>query len=292
VTLRHRALDALAWALARTPLWLATVWSWALAWLWWTVLPVRRDVAASNMAQAFPEMGAAERGRALRRMFHDLVLGYVELLRGLHRPERFDSMCRTEGLELLTERQARGEACLVLVGHFGSWDLVLLAMGRGRGLNLSCIVKPPADPWSAALVERARRARDVELIPPRHSMDRVYDAIEKGRIVVFAGDQRFNEGIELPFLGRPAWTATGLAAAARRSRVPVFLVWQCREGPGRHVMHVSPAFEHRWTDDAEADIARATAQYNEALAACIRRRPHGWLWLHKRWRGARSEPGS
>ncbi len=284
MSLRHRLLDAVAWVLARTPLWIAHPWAWCVAWLWWTVLPVRRDVAASNMAQAFPDMDATTRRRNLRRMIHDLALGYVELLRGLHRPERFERMCRSEGLHHLTERQAQGLPCLVLQGHFGSWDLMLLAMGRGRGMDLSCIVKPPADPWSAALVERARRARGVELIPPRHAMDRVYQAIEEGRVVIFTMDQRFNDGIELPFLGRPALTATGLAAAARRSRVPVFLVWQWREGVGRHVMHVSPAFEHLWTDDPEADIARATAQYNEALAGCIRQRPHGWLWLHKRWR--------
>ncbi len=284
MSLRHRALDLLAWCLARTPLELATLGAWSLAWIWWTLLPVRKDVAAANMARAFPELSAAERGRALRRMLHDLALGYVELLRGLHRPERFERMCRAENLELLTERQARGEPCLVLQGHFGSWDLMLLAMGRGRGMDLSCIVKPPADPWSAALVERARQQREVELIPPRHSMERVYRAIEQGRVVIFTMDQRFNEGLELPFLGRPALTATGLAAAARRSRVPVFLVWQWREGTGRHVMHVSPPFQHEWSDDAEADIARATAQYNEALAACIRQRPHGWLWLHKRWK--------
>ncbi len=284
MTLRTRALDLLAWTLARTPLWLANLWAWCLAWLWWTVLPVRRAVADSNMAGAFPRMGAAQRGSTLRRMFRDLALGYVELLRGLHRPERFESMCRAENLELLTDRQARGLPCLVLQGHLGSWDLMLLAMGRGRGMDLSCIVKPPADPWSAALVERARLERGVELIPPRHAMDQVYRSIEAGRVIIFTMDQRFNEGIVLPFLDRPALTATGLAAAARETRVPVFLVWQWREGVGKHVMHVSPPFELSWSDDRDADIARATAIFNDALGACVRQRPHGWLWLHKRWR--------
>ncbi len=282
--MRHRLLDLMAWTMARTPLWLANLWAWCMAWLWWTLLPVRKAVADSNMARAFPEMGASQRGGQLRRMIHDLSLGYVELLRALRQPERFDSMVRAENLELLTDRQRQGLPCLVLQGHFGSFDLVMLAMGQGRGMDLSCIVKAPADPWSAALVERARRQRGVELIPPRHCMERVYRDIEAGRVVIFAMDQRFNEGLELPFLGRPGLTGTGLAAAARSSGVPVFLVWQWREGPGRHVMHVSPPFDLQWTEDRDADIARATALFNEALGACVRQRPHGWLWLHKRWR--------
>jgi KDO2-lipid IV(A) lauroyltransferase len=173
---------------------------------------------------------------------------------------------------------------LVLQGHFGSFDLVMLAMGRDRGMKLSCIVKAPTEPWSAAFVERARTARGVELIPPRHSMDQAYRALDDGRVVIFSMDQRFNQGIDVPFLGHSALTGTGLAAAARRSRVPVFLVWQHRVGVGRHVMHVSPPIELQWTDDRDADITRATARFNDELGACVRERPHGWLWLHKRWR--------
>ena len=284
MTARHRAFDLLAWLLARTPLWLAQPWAWVVAWLWWLVLPVRRAVAVDNVALALPDLDPAARARLLRCSIHDLALGYVELLRCLRDPRLFERYCRSENLELLTSRQDKGLPCLVLQGHFGSFDLVMLAMGRGRGMDLSCIVKSPADPWVAALVERARHARGVDLIPPRHSMERVYQALEDGRVVIFSMDQRFNEGIDLPFLGHPSLTGTGLAAAARRSRVPVFLVWQWREGVGRHVMHVSGPLGLEWSDDHELDIARATAQFNDALGACVRERPRAWLWLHKRWR--------
>lgn len=282
--LRHRLLDAVAWTLARTPLWLANIWAWSMAWLWWAVLPVRRNVADANMAQVFPDMEAATRGRNLRRMIHDLALGYTELLGCLRRPERFLGTCGADGLHHLTDRQAKGLPCLVLQGHFGSFDLIMLAMGRDRGMELSCVVNAPTDAWTATLVEKARLARGVELIPPRHSMDKVYRAVDEGRVVIFPADQRVNHGLELPFLGRPALTGTGLAATARRTRVPVFMVWQWREGVGRHVMHVSPAIELEWTDDRDADIARATAVFNGILGDLVRRRPHAWLWLHKRWR--------
>jgi len=277
-------LDAVSWIMARTPWWLGSLWAWWVAWFWWLVLPVRRDVAASNLAQVFPEMDAATRGRTLRRSVHDLALGYVELLGCLRRPERFEPTCGSDGLHRLTDRQEQGLPCLVLQGHFGSFDLIMLAMGRGRGMELSCVVNAPTDAWAATLVEHARVARGVELIPPRHSMDKVYDAVERGRVVIFPADQRVNHGLELDFLGRPALTGTGLAATARKTRVPVFFVWQQREGTGRHVMHVSPEIELEWTDDRDADIARATAVFNEVLGDRVRRRPHGWLWLHKRWR--------
>ncbi len=283
-TLAHRAKDLLVWTLARTPLTLAHLATWCLAWIWWWVLPVRKQVAMVNMAQAFPDFDARTRGRLLRRSVHDIALGYVEMLHFLRDPQGHAWMARTENLELLTDRQRKGEPCLVLQGHFGSWDLVMVSMAQGRGMRLACTVKAPADPWAAALLERVRSELDVALIPPRHGMEQVYRNIEDGRVVIFVMDQRYNEGITVPFMGRPALTAPGLAAAARRTRVPVFLVWQWREGIGRHVMHVSQPLDLSWSDDADADIERAMLVFNQALEGCVRQRPHGWLWLHKRWR--------
>lgn len=282
--MKARLLDLLAFILARLPMRPASALCWALAWLWWTVVPVRREVARDNIARALPELDPGSHPATLRRSFHDIALGYVELLRFLRDPRAGAAMVRSEGLEPLQRLQREGRPALVLQGHFGAWDLALLAHGRGRGVRLACVVKPPADPWSAALVERARRLCDIDLIPPRGSMERVYTALEAGRIVVFAMDQRFNEGIAAPFLGRPALTATGLAAAARRTGAPVFPAWQWREGPGRHVLRADAALDLTWTDDAEADIARTTVRFNEILGDRIRERPHGWLWLHRRWR--------
>lgn len=277
-------LDLLAVVLARLPLRLADGLGSVLAWVWWGLVPIRREVAKDNLAQALPALPPEAHPRILRRSVHDLILGYVELLHFLRDPEASGAMVRTEGMEPVLRLQREGRPALALQGHFGAWDLVLLALGRGRGVRLACVVKPPSDPWSAALVERARRLCDIQLIPPRGSMEQVYQALQDGRVVIFAMDQRFNEGILAPLLGRPALTATGLAAAARRSGVPVFPVWQWREGTGRHAMRVAPAFDLQWTDDPEADVARATWRFNEALGARIQERPHGWLWLHRRWK--------
>ena len=282
IRLHVRVLDALAGLLARIPIPVADALAWALAWAWWTVLPVRRSVALDNLAAALPDL--APRGPVLRRMLHDLALGYLELLRFLRDPDRGRRMVSFEGLDRMREHTREGRGVLACEGHFGAWDLALLAAGLEPALPLTCIVRPPADPWVAALVERARRASGVELLPPRGSRDAVYAALAAGRIVIFTLDQRVGDGLDVPFLGRPARTAASRAAAARRTGCPVFLVHQWREGPGRHRLRVEPAIDLAWTDDRDADLAAATVRFNEALAGLVRARPHGWLWLHRRWR--------
>jgi Kdo2-lipid IVA lauroyltransferase/acyltransferase len=291
---RTRLLDALASALSVLPLALAGLLAWSLAWTWWTVLPVRKAVARANLRLAFPEMDQRRAGRLLRLSLHDLALGYVELLHLVRRPKLAEQLFEEDGFEPMAEQVRSGKGCLLLCGHGGSWDLSLLAMtGRQKHLlgppalavrlPTTIIIRPPADPWVAGLIERARRSFDIELLPPRSSMAGVYDALRRGRVVMFPLDQRQRDGIEVPFFGRPALTAPSLAAAARRTGLPVFMGWPWRLGPGRHHNRFYPAFDLHWTDDREADIREATRLFTLAIEDRIREHPHGWLWLHRRW---------
>jgi Kdo2-lipid IVA lauroyltransferase/acyltransferase len=292
--MKRRLLDTLAAVLAILPLRFSRILAWFLAWTWWTLLPVRKTVALANLRIAFPEKGPREAGQLLRRSFRELALGYVELLRVVRRPELAEQVFEEDGFEPMVEHLRSGGGCLLLCGHGGSWDLSLLSMtGKEKRLPgpppfamrfpTTIIVRPPSEPWAAALIERARESFDIELLPPKGSMAGVYDALERGRVVMFPLDQRQRGGIDVPFFGRPAPTAASLAAAARRTGLPVFMAWPWRIGPGRHHNRFYPAFELTWTDDRDADLLRATRLFNEAIEKRIREKPHGWLWLHRRW---------
>lgn len=278
-----RLLDLTVWLLRQPPLWMMSGFAWALAWLWWWILPVRKRVALDNLSRALPDLPPRRRGPLLRRMFHGIVLGYLELDRLSRDPVRYRDMVQMEGAELLLERTRKGLPCLCLGGHFGSWDLVLLSFGLVPDLHLTCIVRPPTHPWSARWIERARLSLGVGLLPPRGCKDRVYALLEGGNTVLLPFDQKQRDGILSPFFGRPAPTMPAPAAFARRSRVPVFFLTQWREGVGRHRLRFTGPIPLEWTGDREADIARVTAQFNQIYEEAVRSRPEAWFWLHRRW---------
>lgn len=280
----HALYEATCRVLAHVPLPAAAAGARGLAWLWWTALPVRRDVGLENLARALPALTAGERGRILRRMMRDLALGYVELLHFLSRPACRDDMIRLEGQGELVSLLEQGQGVLLLGGHAGSWDLVLLGLGHHAELRSTCVVRPPAHPWVADFIERARRTLDVDLLPPRDCKDRILQLLDQGRTVIFPFDQRQPDAPEVPFFGRPARTAFSLAAFARRTRAPVFLLWQWREGVGCHRVCIDGPIDLEWTEDRQADLRRATRTFNALLEDRIRERPHGWFWLHRRWR--------
>ncbi len=260
--------DALVWLFARMPLSLADKLSWFLAYLWWFVLPIRRKVAVDNLNHAFPELAPRP---VLTRMMHDIVLSYVELL-------QFDRIqIEVRGAEAVAA--APGP---VLAGHLGAWDLFVLA--SADRLPMTIFFRRPTDPWTRRFMDEQRAAHRVDGLADGARMSAAYEAFSAGRAVYFVIDQWFGKGIESPFLGRPAKTATGFAAAILKSGRPAWCQTGWREGVGRHVTCIQPFPMPPLSGNFDVDLQAITDAANAFIAAEVRKRPHGWLWLHRRWK--------
>ena len=96
-------------------------------------------------------------------------------------------------------------------------------------------------------------------------------------------DQKLDNGISVPFFGRPAMTANALASFALKFKCPVFPVHSVRVGPARLQIIWEKPMVLPDTGDKEQDIATITAEMNLILERWIREKPGAWLWLHRRW---------
>ena len=258
--------------LSLTPFKVAWWFSWGVAWLWWCIVPIRKAVAIDGFSRAFPDLPV---GPNLRRASAELVMGYLELLSETRRPR---VVMTVEGADMIQEHIDRRQGFILVAGHFGSWDLLGPMVCRQEALPATVVVKTPKWKPAADFIDRLRRNFGMGLLPPRGSFPEIMEELASGRIVVFLLDQRYGKGIPVPFFGRPAWTSPAVAVAVQRSAVPVFGLDYWREGIGEH--------HARFTGPLEmvGDIETDTATIQGFCETCIRERPHGWLWLHDRWR--------
>jgi len=236
-----------------------------IGWLWWWLLPIRKGIAITNYARAFPERDPRE----LRRTVREIVVGYLELLLGRRAVVHDASIVDGGGL--------------ALAGHLGAWDLALVSGAEAYPITI--FVKPPANRIAAWIVERLRRRSGAELLPPHHAMEAAYGALERKRVVVFVQDQRHNRGIDVPFFGTPALTSPAFAAMAWRTKAPLFGIRQWKEADVHHVRVERldwPIPEER--DEAVRLLTERSQQFYESA---IRERPWSWLWLHDRWKHPR-----
>jgi len=237
--------------------------TWLIGWLWWWVIPIRKQLAVTNYQAAFPERDPRE----LRRTVGELVMGYVDLLIG--RSVQLDHMDLVQ----------QGGICLA--GHGGAWDLALCA--AAKKVPATIFVKLPKNRLAAWWITRMRKKSGIELLPPSGSTFAAFRALRKGRLVVFVTDQRFNDGIKVPFFGRDARTSRGFALMLHRTRAPVFGAWQWRDAQGGHRLAVE-ALHPEIPDDLVQAVPELTAWSQAWTEQKIRTAPHSWLWLHDRWK--------
>jgi Kdo2-lipid IVA lauroyltransferase/acyltransferase len=258
-------------------------WARFVGGLAWT-LRIRRAVTLDNLRHAFPELAESERRRIARGAYENMALAALESFTAAGRPaSEVDGMVRFANPELLDRAIADGKGVLVATAHLGSWELLGSVMAR-RGVRLHAVVRPLRGALNERIV-RSRQESGLQLIAARGALRGILRAIGKGEVVVMLLDQVMpaDQGVFVPFFGRPASTSPGLSAAARRTGAPVLFGVGVREGDGI-VVHLEGPFPVSHSEDAEADLRAHVAAITAALERWIRRYPDQWLWLHRRWK--------
>jgi Kdo2-lipid IVA lauroyltransferase/acyltransferase len=96
-------------------------------------------------------------------------------------------------------------------------------------------------------------------------------------------DQKLNDGIAVPFFGRPAMTAPALALLALHFDCAVLPARVERLGGAHFRLTLYPLLDLPHSGDRDADAAALMRTVNATLEGWIRERPEQWFWVHSRW---------
>lgn len=244
-------------------------------------------IGRHNLKLAFPERTEAWRRRQLRRLYRHLGRQLAEFCRFPRaRRERLAEWFETRGLENFLAAQARGRGVLILTAHLGGWEISSFAHSLA-GYPLKFIVRPLDNPWLDRMVNRYRGLHGNQPITKRDFARPLLQAMAANQTVGILLDQNSSppQGVFVPFFGRAACTAAGLAKIALRSGaavVPGFCVWEAEQR--RYVLTFEPELPHLRPGEEEENVIANTAQYTAAIERWVRRYPDQWLWVHRRWK--------
>jgi KDO2-lipid IV(A) lauroyltransferase len=239
--------------------------------------------ARRNLRSALPELSSPQIEAILRGMWDNLGRLAAEYphLRKI-RVFGAGSRVETTGLEHLDQVLAAGRRVILFGGHLGNWEIAALAAGQ-HGLDIAQIYRAANNPLIDGMIARLRGGNG-ELIPKGAvASRRAVAALRRGGHVSLLADQKLNEGIAVPFFGRPAMTAPALALLALRFDCAV-LPARVERVKGAHFrLTLYPPLDLPRTGDRDADTATLMTAVNATLEDWIRERPEQWFWVHSRW---------
>ena len=241
--------------------------------------------ARDNLARALPELSDPARQRVIDDMWDNLgrIFGEYPHLGDIRLYDGENNHVEVIGTEHVDRLLEDGKGALFFSAHLGNWEIVSLGATR-RGIDLVQIFRTANNPWVERLIQRARApVGGRQHAKGTHGTRHMLRAVKRGEHVAMLVDQKYNEGIAVPFFGRDAMTTPAVAELALRFQVPVIPVRVERLEGARFRLTVYSALDLPDTGDREADVRAVTIAINDILEQWIRERPGQWLWLHRRW---------
>lgn len=235
------------------------------------------------IARSFPDMPETEREAVLAGAWENFGRTMAEYAHLDTLARDWDRRVEMSGGEHLSALAADGRPGIAITGHFANWELAGMACAR-YGVALTFVFREPNNPYAARRLARARAPLGGTMVPKgRAAAKGLISAMRSGGHVGLLVDQKLNEGIPVPFLGRDAMTGTVMADLALRFDAPVVPVRVTRLEGARFRVEALPPLVFQRSGDQTADVAAAMAQVNALMEDWVRAAPGQWLWQHRRW---------
>jgi len=250
----------------------------------------RLGVVRQNLAGSFPERTEEERRAIERGFYRNLAEYFLDAadIAGISERELLHRCVWPEANRAEVAAQTAGRNWVVLLGHYGSWEL-LSTFGLHRDSSAMVSGYRPLknlafDMYYKRVRNRPPRVNSV----PSNDLLRFLMAHRGGLdgsslCMALIADQ--NPALDaqsrwVKFLNHPTVFFHGGEKIARKFSMPVYYMHVCKVGRGRWEQTMELVWDGT-SPTADHDI---TGAYARLLEEEIRRAPELWLWSHRRWK--------
>ncbi len=193
------------------------------------------------------------------------------------------------GLDTLDRELAKGQGCVLLGAHLGSFEVVRAVGLFRRQLDIRVLMDEQNAPMVRSLIQELNPAvaGTVIQVGGVETMLRVKECLDGGGIVGVMGDRVTpnDRTIACKFFGREAKFPTGPIRLAHVTRAPVLLFFGLYRGGNRYEIHLE-AFSldaPSAHDRGNVDVNLAVQRYADRLEDYCRRAPENWFNFYDYW---------
>ena len=238
--------------------------------------------ALRHLEQALPELSEEQRRRTVRDMWDNLgrVLAEYPHLETIGR-ERTTFINK----HILEDLCAKGGPAVFIGGHLANWEVSSAALLTQLGHPVDLTYRAVNNPFADALLRRARTLNGkLRAFPKsRESGKHILRTVKEGRFLGILIDQKYNEGVAVPFFGRPAMTNPIFVQLGQKYDCPIVPVCGKRLKGAHFEIHIAEPLSVFSEDGNPLPVEKIIENAHLYLENRIREEPGQWIWLHRRW---------
>ncbi|MEM9622755.1 MAG: lysophospholipid acyltransferase family protein [Pseudomonadota bacterium] len=276
----------------RIGLWLAQLCSSKTAWrlagvMAWLMQVTNSDLARINrinIQACFAHLDAHEQEAMCRLSLRHLALLVFEFAQLAHWPDDklLGQIVEVEGLELLEAAIESKQGVLLMVPHFGNWEVLCAFLGKHYAL--AALYDPPKIASLEPVMVAARQRYEAQMFPiDTGGIRSLIKVLRSGSLVAILPDQvpDRSAGVHADFFGRPALSMT-LSHRLISKNQPCVLMGSVTRLLNDKGYSYRVCFEKGPAAGA-TDLDTATS-INAAIEKIVRRAPEQYQWEYKRFK--------
>jgi KDO2-lipid IV(A) lauroyltransferase len=185
-------------------------------------------------------------------------------------------------LHYITENE---NGSIIFSGHLANWEVGAAYVQKNLNAKLAAVHRLPNNPFLVKILTAIRNPNEeIRSLPKSRKGARDFiRSLNENYQVYLLIDQKYNEGIESLFFGKPAMASSAFSDLSQKMNVPAIPMRMIRKGGAHFEMQVFPPLALYHQDGTPLTPEEAVALAHTYLEGWIREYPGDWLWLHKRW---------
>ena len=173
---------------------------------------------------------------------------------------------------------------LFISGHFSNWEIILSLLIETK-LPVQITYRKLNNPFIDSRIRKQREKNGARFLIQKSgqtSARNLLKALKNKQSIAMLNDQKFNQGISVPFFGVNAMTSQGFVRLALKTNLPLLPVIVTRKKSKFTINFYEPINLIR-TKNKSLDVENGVIQINEFIEDRIRENPDQWFWAHRRW---------
>ena len=259
----------------------------AMRFVLFDLIGYRRAVVLTNLRNSFPGRTEAEIrtiARKFEQWFCDLTLETLKTL--TMSSNAVKERVTFEGTDILQRYAGQKQSVVLVLGHFGNWELAGARYSAEQGIpQLHVIYHPLQNKWFDGLVYHMRTRHGTKLYTMQETAKAMIRDRHLNTATAFIADQTPapERAYWMIFLNQDTPVFQGTEALSKKLGYPVLYISITRPRRGFYNMRV----ETLVTDVRNTVEGEITEIHTRRLERDIVNYPDLWLWTHRRWKHRR-----